>query len=162
MTDVYKCPYCHADLSGDLIYDSMLRVYKDEKRAAEAAASFGATKTNGKRFSRVIGIYDLAKDRTVSYKCPSCGCEWDANARFHFDGSGTGDKKEQAPEPLEFNGDPVWCYVGATPDDWKSRIMRQVIAKGPSGYFAVGDGDDNRNTTAIVTWKYAWKLPDAG
>lgn len=27
-------------------------------------------------FSRRIGLYDQARDRTVSWLCPDCGAEW--------------------------------------------------------------------------------------
>ena len=70
------CANCNADLEGDLIYDTFLSRYGDEEKALEAAASYGATKTEG-RWSRSIAIYDLGADRTVKYRCPDCGYEWE-------------------------------------------------------------------------------------
>lgn len=52
------CPHCKANLQGEPI-------------PRESQKSYGAT-----HFTRKIGIYDLAKDRTVKWKCPDCGSEW--------------------------------------------------------------------------------------
>lgn len=32
-------------------------------------------------FRRLIGIYDPRRDRTVAWRCPDCGTEWDRNAK---------------------------------------------------------------------------------
>ena len=29
------------------------------------------------KFSRVLGVYDVRRDRTVAWKCPDCGREFD-------------------------------------------------------------------------------------
>lgn len=34
----------------------------------------------GSRFSRIVGVYDVRLDRTVAWRCPDCGQEWDRNA----------------------------------------------------------------------------------
>ena len=31
---------------------------------------------DGKRYSRVIGIYDQSRDRTVAWRCPNCDEQW--------------------------------------------------------------------------------------
>jgi len=69
------CPNCENNLEGDLIYETFLAKYSDEQKAIKTAKMYGATKTEG-RWGREIGIYDMDKDRTVSYRCPDCGHEW--------------------------------------------------------------------------------------
>ena len=70
------CPKCNSNLEGQLIYETFLDQYAgDETKALEAAAMYGATKTEG-RWGRAIGIYSMEKDRTVAYRCPDCGHEW--------------------------------------------------------------------------------------
>lgn len=69
------CPNCKANLEGDLIFDTFLAKYGNEKKALEVAAMYGATKTEG-RWGREIGIYDMGKDRTVAYECPVCKHQW--------------------------------------------------------------------------------------
>ncbi|MFD1445778.1 hypothetical protein [Oceanobacillus profundus] len=54
-----NCPYCNADLQGEPILN-------------EDQEWYGAT-----HFTRKIGMYDLEKDRTIKWKCPDCGGEWD-------------------------------------------------------------------------------------
>ncbi|WML44577.1 hypothetical protein [Neobacillus sp. PS3-40] len=51
-------PYFNANLQGETIQGQQ--------------ESYGAT-----HFTRKIGIYDVVKDRTVKWKCPDCGGEWD-------------------------------------------------------------------------------------
>jgi len=69
------CPNCNLDLDGGLIYETFLEKYQDEKKALEAASSYGATKTTGK-WGKRIGIYDMEEDRTTNWKCPECGHVW--------------------------------------------------------------------------------------
>lgn len=52
------CPYCNTNLQG--------------KKPLESQNSYGAT-----HFTRKLGMYDLLEDRTVKWKCPDCGGEWD-------------------------------------------------------------------------------------
>jgi predicted RNA-binding Zn-ribbon protein involved in translation (DUF1610 family) len=35
---------------------------------------------NGKQYTHLIGIYSRPHDRTVAWKCPHCGTEWDRGA----------------------------------------------------------------------------------
>jgi len=53
-----RCPKCDADFDGGPIPENIRRHY------------------DAPRWSRVIGIYDMEKDRTVSWKCPDCSHEW--------------------------------------------------------------------------------------
>lgn len=69
------CPSCKTNLEGDLIFDTFMEKYSDEKKALETAAMYGATKTEG-RWGREIAIYDLHKDRTTAYLCPDCRHQW--------------------------------------------------------------------------------------
>lgn len=69
------CPNCKADLAGELIYETFLAKYGDEKKALETAAMYGATKTEGRR-GREIRIYDRERDMTIAYKCPDCNHQW--------------------------------------------------------------------------------------
>lgn len=58
------CPHCGTNLTGDQI-------------DPEVADQYAGEYIDGKKyFSRVIGIYDMALDRTVAWKCPDCEEEW--------------------------------------------------------------------------------------
>ena len=73
------CPACKSDLTGDPIPEKY-RVHKDD--CAEQKARFEGRcycfpygdATHG---SRRIGIYDRGRDRTVAWRCPDCGHQWD-------------------------------------------------------------------------------------
>ena len=72
-----KCPSCGKSLLGGLIYDTMLEQHGGDTVAAlKDAQMYGATETEG-RWGLAIGIYDMDKDMTVSYKCPYCDTQWD-------------------------------------------------------------------------------------
>jgi hypothetical protein len=68
-----NCPHCGFDLDGGDIFEKLLVEYRgDEAKALEYAGHFGWTKAAPKRFSKIVGIYSIASDRTESYQCPSC------------------------------------------------------------------------------------------
>jgi len=94
-----NCPHCDYDLNGDKIWDHFYNQFQvdgywldeagnyirpnriltpeqAEIAADKTAASYGATRTEG-RFGKVIGIYDMEKDRTVAWQCPRCDGRWD-------------------------------------------------------------------------------------
>ena len=58
MNDV--CPLCGSDLTGEPIPQEDEGYYESEVT----------------HYSRMIGIYDRALDRTVAWCCPDCGGEW--------------------------------------------------------------------------------------
>ena len=71
------CPNCNLDLDGGLIWDFF---YKDTGVAAiadERAEMYGATRTTGK-WGLATAMYDMKKDRTVGWTCPSCNHYWGA------------------------------------------------------------------------------------
>ena len=70
------CPSCNTNLEGELIYETFLKRYKDKEKALKTAEMYGATETTG-RWGHEISIYDIALDRTVRWRCPHCGNEWD-------------------------------------------------------------------------------------
>ena len=70
------CPHCNADMTDGLIYDTFIAQGYTPEEALKTAEAYGATQTTG-HWGRRIGIYDMEKDRTVAWKCPDCGCEWD-------------------------------------------------------------------------------------
>lgn len=70
------CPNCGISLTGGSIWETFFEKYGTERQADETAALYGATRELG-TWGRAIGLYDIAKDRTVSWKCPDCGHEWD-------------------------------------------------------------------------------------
>lgn len=87
-----SCPNCKTDLNGGSIwqtgFDLALSNGGDthpsipaktkeeaEKRADLYASHYGATREAG-QWGREIGIYDLEKDRTVSWQCPDCNHIW--------------------------------------------------------------------------------------
>ncbi|MHB0801415.1 hypothetical protein PVK73_17540 [Bacillus thuringiensis] len=51
------CPYCNADLQGDLI-------------PKQSQKAYGAT-----HFTRKIGISSIAADKIVKWRCPDCDKE---------------------------------------------------------------------------------------
>lgn len=55
-----QCPHCKADLVGEPIPLPLLHNYG------------GST-----HYMRTIAIYDRDRDRTVAWKCPDCGYEWE-------------------------------------------------------------------------------------
>lgn len=55
----FRCPYCSSDLKGAPIPNESL--FGDLTR----------------HYSRVIGIYDRSRDRTVAWRCPDCDTEWE-------------------------------------------------------------------------------------
>lgn len=57
---MYRCPKCNADLDAGPIPEEYHEHYKPPYR-----------------YSRLIGIYDYEKDRTVRWKCPDCEQEWE-------------------------------------------------------------------------------------
>ena len=61
MTD--ECPN-GCDLQGPPIPEKHRQHYGDETH-----------------FSRRVGVYDLALDRTMFWRCPDCGVEWDRPLR---------------------------------------------------------------------------------
>lgn len=88
-----NCPSCGASLDGGSIWETGLEFALEgkhysqhgnpaetteeaEKLADKYAEAYGATRTHG-RWGRQIGIYSMERDRTVRYKCPDCGHEWD-------------------------------------------------------------------------------------
>lgn len=73
------CPHCGADLDGDLIWETGLKMKGSEAGADEYAEAYGATRTTG-HWGRAMGIYDREKDCTVAWKCPDCGEEWERPA----------------------------------------------------------------------------------
>ena len=56
------CPNCKSDQRGKLIPEEYIKngMYGDATH-----------------YYRTIGVYDIKKDRTVSWKCPDCGYEWE-------------------------------------------------------------------------------------
>ncbi|EPY7708306.1 hypothetical protein ACN1JM_000347 [Bacillus pacificus] len=52
------CPYCNADLQGELI-------------PKQSQKAYGAT-----HFTRKIGITSIEADRIFKWKCPDCNKEW--------------------------------------------------------------------------------------
>lgn len=89
-----SCEKCDFDFNGEYIwrhfYDKFMQdgFWLDEEgnyitelrklsaveaaeQADKTAESYGATREKG-RFGKQIGIYDMAKDRTVAWRCPSC------------------------------------------------------------------------------------------
>lgn len=70
------CPNCSADLDGDLIWQTFMDKYQDEKTADEFADWYGATRTEG-RWNRRISLCSQERDRTIAYLCPDCNHEWE-------------------------------------------------------------------------------------
>lgn len=54
--------------------------YVSELDCCPACASVWAYEVDGKRYSYIIAVYDWDADRTVAWRCPECGTEWDRGA----------------------------------------------------------------------------------
>ena len=77
MTDHGHCPACKADMTGELIWQTMLEQSGgNEEEADRKAEMFNATRTEG-HWGRKIGMYDSDADRTVKYMCPDCWFIWE-------------------------------------------------------------------------------------
>lgn len=70
------CANCNADFDGELIFETFMKKYGDRNKAIETAEMYGATETEG-HWSKMIGIYDRGKDRTVAWQCHECEYRWD-------------------------------------------------------------------------------------
>ena len=74
-----SCVNCGFDFNGDYIWDVGYRLaqakgFTQEESEAEAdtyASWYGAKRGEG-RFSKRVGIYSMALDRTVAWQCPDC------------------------------------------------------------------------------------------
>jgi hypothetical protein len=68
------CPHCKADLDGKLIIQVAIDMGKTQEEALKYAANYEGWEKYGElnKFSRVVAIYDIFKDRTTSYRCPDC------------------------------------------------------------------------------------------
>lgn len=54
------CPQCKTDLTGPAIPDEYKDMYNPDST----------------HYQRQIGIYDMEKDMTMSYRCPDCQYNW--------------------------------------------------------------------------------------
>ncbi len=73
------CPFCSANLDGDLVINYPLTEGKTMEEALEYAKNYSGWSEHKEknRWGRVIGLYDIRKDRTTAYKCPDCEKTWD-------------------------------------------------------------------------------------
>ena len=72
------CPHCNANLEGELIYQTFLKMYNDHEKARSTAALYGATETQG-HWGREIGIQQADEDYVSEWECPDCGGKWMRN-----------------------------------------------------------------------------------
>lgn len=66
------CPHCNYLLDDGDIYERMLEMLMDEGAAARVAESYGWSKENPLRFSKIMGIYSWEYDRITHHECPEC------------------------------------------------------------------------------------------
>lgn len=65
-----QCPMCGADLkAGDIPQESLDKGYYGDERICSGCGG-------PRHFSRLIGISDWERDRTVEWLCPDCGARW--------------------------------------------------------------------------------------
>lgn len=72
MQDIYRLEYCPA-------CGSRWSVVKD-----------------GKRGTRIIAIYDRVQDRSIAWRCPDCGRQWDRGAEVEMDAAVVSDEELDA------------------------------------------------------------------
>lgn len=70
------CPNCGTDLDGGSIWQHFFEQYGSEDEADRISAMYGATRERG-QWGRQVGIYDMDRDRTVSWQCPDCKHVWE-------------------------------------------------------------------------------------
>lgn len=66
------CPHCNSLLDDGDVYEHFLEKYNDHEEALESAAFYGWSKEEPARFSRIVGVYCLERDRTTHFECPDC------------------------------------------------------------------------------------------
>lgn len=67
------CPICKFDLDGGDVYETMLEKYPDDpEHALRTASYYGWTEETPVRWSKALGCYDSAEDRTIGWVCPEC------------------------------------------------------------------------------------------
>ena len=73
------CPYCNANLDGDLIINYPLSQGKSKEEALAYASSYEGWNEHGEdnRWGRIINLFCMEKDRTISYRCPDCSGVWE-------------------------------------------------------------------------------------
>jgi len=76
------------------------------------------------------------------------------------DTCGPCDKPLIEPKPLQFDGTPVWAWVGCYDTAWKNEYRRQVVAGSESLGFAAIFLGDNLNSVDTANWGYAWEIPE--
>lgn len=82
ISDLKECPECKASWDGGDIYqyfrNSSKYSDKTDEEIEDIVSSYGWTKENPKRFSKLIGIEVLGRYDGISYwKCPECETIWD-------------------------------------------------------------------------------------
>lgn len=73
------CPYCNANLDGDLVIDYPLSQGKSMDEALAYAAMYAGWNEHGEanRWGRAISLYSVEKDRTIGWRCPDCNGTWE-------------------------------------------------------------------------------------
>ena len=71
MTYPTNCPHCDHFLDRGDIYEVLKEIYGEDK-AKEWAPHYGWSIENPQRFSNILSVYDLEKDRTTHHMCPEC------------------------------------------------------------------------------------------
>ena len=69
------------------------------------------------------------------------------------------EKPDTTPEPLVFTGEPVWAWVGNKPDDYKNKLVRQVVAH-KEHFTTMEMGKSNLETSFVFGFEYAWRIPE--
>jgi DNA-directed RNA polymerase subunit RPC12/RpoP len=71
------CARCGMDFDGEDIVQVFIAQGETPKEALFSAENFYGYEEGRTKFSLKLGIYDMYKDRTVAYRCPTCSYEWD-------------------------------------------------------------------------------------
>jgi hypothetical protein len=73
------CPFCSANLDGDLVINYPLSQGYTEDLVLEYVASYEGWDEHGEanRWGRAIALYDRDKDMTTAYRCPDCNETWE-------------------------------------------------------------------------------------
>ncbi len=68
------CPHCNANLNGELIVEHFMSTGKTREEAIKSASMYSGWTEFGEqnRWSRRIGISDIARDRVTHHICPDC------------------------------------------------------------------------------------------
>jgi len=111
------------------------------------------------------GVISSKENNTIGFLFESQPYEYDMLMDLmcwgHREPLDQGKPPAREPEPLGFNGTPVWAWVGSDPREWRHKNRKQVVARAVGGiYAAISGGRSNLQSIETTWWDYAWEIPE--